>query len=87
MNGDSENQSGKNLNQRIEDLVGEMEKLSAVAEKRFSYKAALLRGIAQGLGIVIGSTIVAGILYATLSRFINPNFIKSYTFQEQVQSK
>ncbi len=71
----------KNLNERIEDLVEELEKLSRVADKRFSYKAALVRGVAQGLGIVIGSTVVAGLLYALITKFISPQIIKDITIQ------
>lgn len=79
------NIKSKTLNERIEDLVGELEKLSKIADKRFSYKAALIRGVAQGLGIIIGSTVVAGILYAMLTKFISPKLIRDITIQKALE--
>ena len=68
----------KNLNQRIEDLV-------RVMEKTFSYRASFLRGVVQGLGIVVGSTIVAGIMYTIITHFISPKLIHDMTLDSAVQ--
>ena len=86
MNEEKEHTS-KSLNERIEDLVVGLERLEKVMEKRFSYRASFGRGILQGLGIVIGSTIVAGVLYAMVTKFINPNFIDNLTLDTVVEKQ
>jgi len=58
----------KSLNARIEDLV-------IVMEKTFSYRASFVRGIFQGLGFIIGSTIIAGIAYSILTNFVSPEVL------------
>ena len=68
----------KNLNGRIEDLV-------RVMEKRFSYRATLGRGIVQGLGFIIGSTIVAGIGYTFLTNFISPEALHDMTINAALE--
>jgi len=68
----------KNLNGRIEDLVD-------IMEKRFSYGATFGRGIVQGLGFIIGSTIVAGIGYTLLTKFISPEAINEMTINAAIQ--
>ncbi len=68
----------KNLNGRIEDLV-------EVMERRFSYGATFGRGIVQGLGFIIGSTIVAGIGYTLLTKFISPEAINDMTINAVLQ--
>ena len=55
----------KTLNQRIEDLV-------VVMEKMFSWRASFMRGIFQGLGFIIGSTIIAGLGYTLLTKVVSP---------------
>ncbi len=75
----------KNLGERLEDLVVAMERLEALLTRKFSIRAALLRGVAQGLGIILGSTIVAGILYAVLIKFISPNFVQSLLLENVMQ--
>jgi len=84
---DEDKKPEKNLNQRIEDLVDGLENVERVMEKRFSYRASFGRGVLQGLGIVVGSTIVAGILYATLTKFINPNFIDNLTLDSVIEKQ
>ncbi len=75
----------KSLNERLEDLVIAMESLEILLKRKFSIRSALLRGIAQGLGIIVGSTIVAGILYALLVKFISPEFVQSLLLENVVQ--
>ncbi len=75
----------KNLNQRIEDLVLALERLEEMANKRFSFKAAFARGVVQGLGIVIGSSIVAGILYAVLIKFVSPEIIQKLMLENMLK--
>ena len=77
----------KNLNARIEDLVLELEKSTHIIKSRFSYRSSFLRGILQGLGIVIGSTIVAGILYTLATMFINPQIIHDMTIDAVMQKR
>jgi hypothetical protein len=75
----------KNLNARIEDLVNGLEKSSHVIEKRFSYKMSFFRGVVQGLGIVVGSTIVAGIAYTLLTYIINPKILHTMTIESAIE--
>ena len=75
------------LSERIEKLVSAMERLERLAEKKFSLKYAFARGLVQGLGIVIGSTILAGVLYWSVTKFINPELIKSWTLEYMVEKK
>ena len=75
----------RNLNQRIEDLVLAMERVEQLADKKFSARAAFWRGVMQGLGIVVGSTIVAGILYTVLVRFISPQLIQQLMLDNAVE--
>ncbi len=75
----------KNLNQRIEDLVLALERLEEIADKKLSFKSAFFRGIMQGLGIVIGSTIVAGILYAVLIKFVSPELIQKLMLENMLK--
>lgn len=82
---DDTNSKQKTLNERIEDLVNALERLENLASKKFSVRAALLRGVAQGLGIIIGSTIVAGILYAVLVKFISPQLINQFILENVVE--
>ncbi len=88
-NQDTENKqadsSNKSLGERIEELVIAMEKLERLANKKFSVKSAFLRGMAQGLGIIIGSTIVAGILYAAVTKFISPSVIQKLMLENVVE--
>jgi hypothetical protein len=71
--------SNMNLNQRIEDLIITM-------EKRFSYKASFMRGIAQGLGFIIGSTIVAGVAYTILTTFfVSSKMLNDITIESAVE--
>ena len=75
------------LSERIEKLVSAMERLERLAEKKFSLKYAFARGLMQGLGIVLGSTILAGALYWSATKFISPELIKSWTLEYMVEKK
>ena len=78
---DDEKEENKSLNQRIEDLVVGIEKANKIIKKEFSWKRIFIRGLLQGLGIVIGSTILAGILYSVSTKFIDKKFIKENTLK------
>ena len=78
---ESEKEEKKSLNQRIEDLVIQIEKVNKTVKKEFSFKRIFLRGLLQGLGIVIGSTILAGILYSISVKFVDKKVIQKYTLE------
>jgi len=78
---ESEKEEKKSLNQRIEDLVIQIEKVNKVVKKEFSFKRIFLRGLLQGLGIVIGSTILAGVLYSVSVKFVDKKVIQKYTLE------
>ena len=75
------------LSERIEKLVSAMERLERLAEKKLSLKYAFARGLMQGLGIVLGSTILAGALYWSVTKFISPELVKSWTLEYMVEKK
>ena len=75
------------LSERIEKLVSAMERLERLAERKFSLRYAFARGLMQGLGIVIGSTILAGALYWSATKFVSPDLIKSWTLKYMVEEK
>jgi len=77
----------EDLNKRIESLIDSMERLEGLALKKFSIKSAFMRGVAQGLGIIIGSTIVAGLLYAALTQFISPQLIQKMMLENMVNKE
>ncbi len=91
-NSNSENNStGKkedkrNINQRIEDLVHQMEKANETIKKTFSLKFAFIRGVLQGLGIIIGSTILAGALYAITIQIFGNDVLDSIILDNVVES-
>ena len=64
----------KKINERIEDLVESLEKTQRVQERIYSFRYVLLRGIFQGLGIIFGSTIFAGILYYFFVTYLGLDF-------------
>ncbi len=68
----------KSLNERIEDLV-------IVMEKTFSYRASFVRGIFQGLGFIIGSTIIAGIGYTLLTKIVSPEALRDMTIDAAIE--
>ena len=76
-----EKENNKTLNQRIEDLVINMERVNNTVRKEFSFKRIFFRGLLQGLGFVIGSTILAGILYSISTKFIDKHFIEENTLR------
>ncbi len=73
------------LSERIEKLVSAMERLERLAERKFSLRYAFARGLMQGLGIVIGSTILAGVLYAIVIKFVSPDLIQSWTIDAVIE--
>ena len=85
--GQNENSLEKTLNQRLENLVTELEKSTRVIKSRFSYRAAFSRGIMQGLGVVIGSTIIAGIAYTLLTQLISPKAIHDISIDAVVEQQ
>ncbi len=75
----------KNINQRIEDLVNEMEKTNSLIAKVFSLKSAFIRGLLQGLGIIIGSTILAGALYSMTVKLFGNDFLKDVVLDNVIE--
>ena len=73
------NEEWKNLNQRVEELVKSLEKSQKLNEEIHSMKFVLIRGVLQGLGFVLGSTIFAGILYYFFITFLGLDFLKEWT--------
>lgn len=71
----------KSLNNRIEDLVIQIQKTNKLIKIQFSFKSIFIKGLLQGLGIIIGSTIIAGLLYSLSIKFINKDFIKENTLK------
>jgi len=78
---EDEKEEKKSLNERIEDLVKEIEKINKSVSSHFSFKAIFLKGLLQGLGIIIGSTVLAGLLYSLTVKFIDEDFIKENTLK------
>jgi peptidoglycan hydrolase CwlO-like protein len=78
---EEEKEEKKSLNQRIEDLVNQIEKTNKLVKTNFSFKSIFLKGLLQGLGIIIGSTILAGLLYSLSTKFIDKDFIKENTLK------
>lgn len=76
---------GKNLNNRMEDLVLEMEKNTHVISKVYSIKSAFVRGLFQGLGIIIGSTILAGALYSMSVNLFGEDVLKGYILENIIE--
>jgi len=54
-------------------------------EKRFSYRASFARGIVQGLGFIIGSTIIAGIGYSILTHIVNPQVLHDISISGAIE--
>ncbi len=75
----------KSLKERVAELVDALEKARVSMEARFSLRRAFLRGVAQGLGIILGSTIVAGVLYAVAVKFVSPELIQKYMIDSVVE--
>ncbi len=80
-NEDKNEEEEKSLNERIKDLVDEMEKNNYLISKIYSWKNALWRGLFYGLGIVIGSTIFAGFLYSLAVNILGEDLIKEMTLE------
>ena len=76
---------GKNLNQRIEDLVNEMEKRTKTVTRIFSLKFSFIRGLIQGLGIIIGSTVLAGALYSLTVELFGNDFLKDVVLDDVIE--
>ena len=80
-----ENDDGKSLNQRIEDLVNEMERNNHLIAKIYSLRSAFFRGILQGLGIIIGSTILAGALYSMTVKLFGNDFLRDVVLDNVIE--
>ena len=77
--------NSNSLSSRLEKLVSTIERAEKILEKKLSFKYAFARGLMQGLGIVIGSTILAGLLYAVLVKFISPELIQKWTLEAVIE--
>ena len=77
----------KTLNERIEDLVNSMERTNTVIKRSFSWKSAFLRGMLQGLGFVIGTTILAGLAYSLSVRFLGKDFVDGMTLEQVIKKE
>jgi len=82
---DQDEDDNKSLNQRIEDLVNEMEKNNLLIAKIYSLRSAFFRGTLQGLGIIIGSTILAGALYSMTVKLFGNDFLKDVILDNVVE--
>ncbi len=80
-----EEEEKKSLNERIEDLVNEMEKNNFLIAKIYSLRSAFFRGLLQGLGIIIGSTILAGALYSLGVHMFGKDFLKDVVLDDVIQ--
>ncbi len=72
-----------------------LERLTKNIEKQNSFKRSLFMGMLQGVGNVIGATIIAGILLIVLSKFIHSAeqipllgiFIKTSNIEASIDAK
>lgn len=77
----------KNLNQRVEDLVNSLEKSQKLDEEIHSIRFVFVRGLFQGLGIVVGSTVFAGFLYYFFVTYLGLEFFKEWTLDYVSQNQ
>jgi hypothetical protein len=83
---EAENQEeNKSLSQRIEDLVNEMERNNHLIAKIYSLRSAFFRGLLQGLGIIIGSTILAGALYSMTVQLFGNDFLRDVVLDNVIE--
>ncbi len=71
--------------QHTDELILSLDNNTNTLNGLYSYKVVFIRGIVQGLGIVIGSTIIAGIGYTILIQFINPQIIYNISIDSAVE--
>ena len=67
---------------KIDKLIDEMENVTVYMQKYYSLKSAFLRGIIYGLGFLLGTTIIAGILLTIANKFFD-----KVPFQEAIENK
>jgi uncharacterized protein (DUF697 family) len=78
-----------------EELNNNLKKLIKGLEKQNSFKRSFLMSVIQGVGGVIGATIVAGMLLFVLSKFIHSveqvpligNLVKSINIVSSINTK
>jgi len=78
-----------------EELNNNLKKLIKGLEKQNSFKRSFLMSVIQGVGGVIGATIVAGMLLFVLSKFIHSveqvpligNLVKSINIGSSINTK
>ena len=85
INKEEEDEEKKSLNERIEDLVNEMERNNYLIARIYSLRSAFLRGTLQGLGIIIGSTILAGALYSMTVRLFGNDFLRDVVLDNVIE--
>ena len=70
---DKKNENGKEKANfsKIDLLLVEMQKVIGSMNKYYSLKHTFLKGIVYGLGFVLGTTIVAGILLTVATHFFD----------------
>ena len=72
----------KENSSKLNNLIDEMKNVTAHMEKYYSLKYAFFRGIIYGLGFILGTTIVAGILLTTMNLMFD-----ELPFQEAIENK
>ena len=80
-NGNHNNGEWKTLNERIKQLVDTLENSQKLNNKMHSARFFFSRGIVQGLGFVIGSTVVAGLMYYFFITYLGLDFLKDWTLE------
>ncbi len=78
---EEENEEEKGIKYRVEELVEAMERNNQLISKIYSWRGAFVRGLFYGLGIIVGSTIVAGMLYSLSIYLFGEDFIKQQTLE------
>ena len=73
--------SGKNTS-KLNNLIDEMKNVTSHMKKYYSLRYAFFRGVIYGLGFVLGTTIVAGILLTTMNLMFD-----ELPFQEAIENK
>jgi len=72
---------------KIDRLIDEIEMVNKNVQKHLSYRAYFIRGLWQGLGIVIGSTIFAGMMYSLATKIVDRDTLKSWALQYKIESE
>ena len=67
------------------DYIKSIKENTKALKRLSSYTSTFLRGVVQGLGFVIGSTIVAGVGYWVLIHFVNPRLLHDISIDSMVE--